>query len=116
MVRAADEILLIHVSDNHNGSRESGKKVLQTLADKCSRRNLRASTVQIANKNTVSALRDVCKTNAVDLLVVGSRGHGPIRRALLGSVSSAIAQANDCPVMVVKKPKHSAGAFLKVVA
>lgn len=37
-----------------------------------------------------------------DLLVVGSRGRGPIRRRLLGSVSHAVVHCAPCPVAVVR--------------
>jgi nucleotide-binding universal stress UspA family protein len=39
----------------------------------------------------------------VDLLVVGSRGYGPLTRALLGSVSRKVAQDAPCPVLVVRR-------------
>jgi nucleotide-binding universal stress UspA family protein len=39
----------------------------------------------------------------VDLLVVGSRGYGPLRRVLLGSVSTPLVRAAPCPVMVVPR-------------
>lgn len=39
------------------------------------------------------------------LLVVGSRGAGPIREVLLGSVSSYCVQHASCPVVVVREPK-----------
>ena len=34
-------------------------------------------------------------------IVVGSRGHGPLRAAILGSVSSQVVREADCPVVVV---------------
>jgi nucleotide-binding universal stress UspA family protein len=39
----------------------------------------------------------------VDLLVLGSRGYGPIGRALAGSVSGAVVRRVDCPVVIVPR-------------
>jgi nucleotide-binding universal stress UspA family protein len=39
------------------------------------------------------------------LLVVGSRGAGPIREVLLGSVSSYCVHHASCPVVVVREPE-----------
>ncbi|ROP35081.1 universal stress protein [Saccharothrix texasensis] len=39
------------------------------------------------------------------LLVVGSRGAGPIREVLLGSVSSHCVHHATCPVVVVREPE-----------
>lgn len=38
----------------------------------------------------------------VDLVVVGSRGLGGIRRALMGSVSDSVVRYAPCPVMTVR--------------
>ena len=38
-----------------------------------------------------------------DLLVVGSRGYGPIKRALLGGVSARLAQVIECPLVVLPR-------------
>jgi nucleotide-binding universal stress UspA family protein len=46
------------------------------------------------------------RSRELDLLVVGSRGHGPVRRALLGSTSAHLVQAAACPLVVV--PRHAA--------
>jgi nucleotide-binding universal stress UspA family protein len=40
----------------------------------------------------------------LDLLVVGSRGHGPVRRLLLGSTSTRLVREARCPVLVVPRP------------
>jgi nucleotide-binding universal stress UspA family protein len=39
----------------------------------------------------------------LDLLVLGSRGYGPVKGTLLGSVSARVMAAAPCPVMVVPR-------------
>jgi nucleotide-binding universal stress UspA family protein len=38
--------------------------------------------------------------NGIDLIVLGSRGGGPVRRALYGSVSSTVIQRARCPALI----------------
>ena len=47
----------------------------------------------------------------VGLIVMGSRGLGGIRRALMGSVSGSVVRHAHCPVLVVRKeePQEEAG-------
>ncbi|HEY6636340.1 MAG TPA: universal stress protein [Solirubrobacterales bacterium] len=40
----------------------------------------------------------------IDLLVLGSRGFGPVMRLLIGSVSSRVIREAPCPVLVVPRP------------
>ena len=40
------------------------------------------------------------------LIVVGSRGLGGVRRALMGSVSEAVTRHAHCPVLVVRKEER----------
>ena len=51
----------------------------------------------------VEKLLDVAEVG-VDLLVLGSRGFGPVMRLLIGSVSSRVIRGAPCPVMVVPRP------------
>lgn len=44
---------------------------------------------------------------AVDLLVIGSRGYGPLGRVLLGSVSTRLVRSAPCPVVVI--PRETGG-------
>lgn len=41
--------------------------------------------------------------HGLDLLVLGSRGYGPLRRVLLGSVASEVVRLAPCPVLVVPR-------------
>jgi nucleotide-binding universal stress UspA family protein len=43
------------------------------------------------------------QSGGADLIVVGSRGYGPVRRVMLGSVSAALMRSARCPVMVVPR-------------
>lgn len=47
----------------------------------------------------------------LDLLVLGSRAHGPVRRTLLGDVSADVLHGAACPVVVLPRGVHvTAGA------
>jgi nucleotide-binding universal stress UspA family protein len=43
------------------------------------------------------------RSGELDLLVLGSRGHGPVRAVLLGSVSSALVRSAESPVVVIPR-------------
>ena len=40
-----------------------------------------------------------------DLIVMGTRGHGGVRRAIAGSISDAVVRRAHCPVMTVRTEK-----------
>ncbi len=45
----------------------------------------------------------VAESADVDLLIVGSRGYGPVGAVLLGSASTALARAASCPIIVTPR-------------
>ncbi len=53
--------------------------------------------------NPVDKLLELSEVG-IDLLVLGSRGFGPVMRLLIGSVSSRVIRGAACPVMVVPRP------------
>lgn len=50
------------------------------------------------------AILAACEEAGVDLLVSGSRSHGPLARTLLGSVSRQLVHHAACPALVVPRP------------
>jgi nucleotide-binding universal stress UspA family protein len=57
----------------------------------------------VVEETPARALLD--QAEGADLLVVGSRGHGRIAGALLGSISQQVAQHAPCPVVIVRPQK-----------
>jgi nucleotide-binding universal stress UspA family protein len=51
----------------------------------------------------VRTLLEAAETG-LDLLVLGSRGFGPVMRLLIGSVSARVIRGAACPVLVVPRP------------
>jgi len=50
-----------------------------------------------------AALCRLAEERESDVIVIASRGHGALRRALLGSVSTHVVHNAPCPVMVVRR-------------
>eukprot|EP00906_Rhabdomonas_costata_P010909 RCo015348 len=50
-------------------------------------------------------IRDCASKKNVDIVVVGSRGQGVLKRAFLGSVSSDVAQTQGRSVLIVHRPE-----------
>ena len=53
-------------------------------------------------------------SETVDILVMGSRGYGPLKAVLLGGVSGQVIRSAACPVVVV--PRRAAAAVGSVFA
>jgi nucleotide-binding universal stress UspA family protein len=88
------------------------RTVVQQAADEALEASLREAGVPregieleraVVEDSPAYALLDQAKD--ADLLVVGSRGHGRIAGALLGSISQQVAQHAPCPVVIVRAPK-----------
>jgi nucleotide-binding universal stress UspA family protein len=57
---------------------------------------------EILEGPAVNAILSMVETRKPDLLVMGARGRGTWQGIILGSVSMAITQRAECPVLVVK--------------
>ena len=50
------------------------------------------------------------RSSRLDLLVVGSRGYGPLRRLMLGSTTVQLVRSSSCPVIVLPRGAEETGA------
>ncbi|KAJ3673238.1 hypothetical protein LUZ60_006612 [Juncus effusus] len=83
---------------------ENSKRIIARAVDICKSKRVNATTA-IVEGEPKDALCDAVEQLHVDLLVVGSRGLGMVKRAFLGSVSDYVAHHAKCPVLIVKPPK-----------
>lgn len=60
--------------------------------------------VVIVDKEPVAAVLGEAERFRADVIVVGWRGHGPVRRVLMGSTSRGVVRAATCAVLVVRRP------------
>lgn len=64
--------------------------------------------IEVSTRKLIGPIADIlaeaCEEDRIDLLIVGSRDYGPLRRALLGSVSNRLIHIASCPVLLVPRP------------
>jgi nucleotide-binding universal stress UspA family protein len=58
---------------------------------------------EILEGDPATCIVDAARYRNADLLVVGSRGHGALTSALIGSVSRKVMSSSPVPVMVVRE-------------
>ncbi len=56
--------------------------------------------------STASEIVDFAKDEQMDLVVMGSHGHGAMASMLLGNVAEHVVRHSPCPVMTVRSPEH----------
>ncbi|KAI3425494.1 Usp domain-containing protein [Psidium guajava] len=79
--------------------------VVRKAKDICNSRSVHDVTFQVMEGDARNVLCDAVEKHHASVLVVGSRGHGAIKRAILGSVSNYCSHHAHCTVLIVKRPK-----------
>ena len=59
---------------------------------------------RVVDASPVDAILNEARRVRADVIVMGWRGHGPVRRLLAGSVSRGVVRAAPCAVLVVRRP------------
>lgn len=81
------------------------------LADTARRARLGPVEMRLLDGPAGQAICDAAEIEGADVIVLGSRGHGGLRRAVLGSVSDHVIRHAPCSVLVTsthaeRHPQH----------
>lgn len=101
----SDTMWLDQAGIDHQSTVEGLRQAAEaTIAEAAARVTERAPDLELYEVRRVADPRVMLLDLAEDaaMLVLGSHGRGPVRRLLLGSVSSAVARHATCPVVVVR--------------
>jgi nucleotide-binding universal stress UspA family protein len=90
--------------------REQAEKILEEQAEKIEREGGKVAEkhLKIAERYRAQQIVQVAEDIGAGLIVMGSRGLGGVRRALMGSVSDSVVRHAHCPVLVVRPEKEQA--------
>jgi nucleotide-binding universal stress UspA family protein len=90
--------------------RKQAEDVLNEQVEKIeqSRGKVAEKHLRIAERYRAQQIVQVAEDIRTGLIVMGSRGLGGLRRALIGSVSDSVVRHAHCPVMVVRPEKEHA--------
>jgi nucleotide-binding universal stress UspA family protein len=93
----------VEVNSMHDSERSEHERV-EGLAAEALRELGDLATVHVVEGRPDVALAS--RSSELDLIVVGSRGYGPLKRLMLGSTSSKLVRSAACPVIVLPRGAH----------
>jgi nucleotide-binding universal stress UspA family protein len=87
--------------------REQAEDILNVQAAKIEQEGGKVTEkhLRIAERYRAQQIVQVAEDIGAGLIVMGSRGLGGVRRALMGSVSDSVVRHAHCPVLVVRPEK-----------
>jgi nucleotide-binding universal stress UspA family protein len=90
--------------------REQAEDILNEQAEKIEQEGgkVAGKHLRIAERYRAQQIVQVAEDIGAGLIVMGSRGLGGVRRALMGSVSDSVVRHAHCPVLVVRPEKERA--------
>ena len=94
-----------YVNEFNNGALKQATEIVAKAEDKIRKRFPALATdltTMVATGSPEQAIVEEAERWGADLIITGSHGHGFWKRALLGSVSTAIVHYAPCSVLVVR--------------
>ncbi len=95
------EMMWVPTIEFERARQEAAAKLLNQTREQTTRQGVTIENITL-HGSAAEAMADEAKAQAYDLLVVGSRGHGAVKRILMGSVASRLVHICERPVLVVR--------------
>ena len=84
-----------------------------TVGDEKARAGVPAEVLETTEVLHGSAAEELAAVSgALDLLICGSRGYGPVLSLVLGGVTSELAHTAHCPLLIVPRAPAGAGGVV----
>jgi nucleotide-binding universal stress UspA family protein len=84
-------------------NRRRAKEVLEQQAKRIEESGVSVKETHLLEGRADEEIVALAEEIGAGLIVMGSRGHGRLRRTLLGSVSDAVVRHAHCPVTIVRE-------------
>jgi nucleotide-binding universal stress UspA family protein len=84
-------------------NRRRAKEVLEQQAKRIEESGVSVKEIHLLEGRADEEIVALAEEVGAGLIVMGSRGHGRLRRTLLGSVSDAVVRHAHCPVTIVRE-------------
>ena len=84
-------------------NRREAKEMLEQQAKRIEQSGGTVEETHLREGRAEEEIVEVAEEIGAGLIVMGSRGYGRLRRALLGSVSDAVVRHAHCPVTIVRQ-------------
>src|ERR687889_286810 len=84
-------------------NRREAKEMLEQQAKKIEESGGTVNETHLREGRADEEIVELAEEIGAGLIVMGSRGHGRLRRALMGSVSDAVVRHANCPVTIVRE-------------
>ena len=81
---------------------KEAKDILENCVNRAKDDNITIETIFLEGQNVGSIIIDYIDKNNFEYVVIGSRGRGRFKHAILGSVSHRVLHHSKIPVLVVK--------------
>jgi nucleotide-binding universal stress UspA family protein len=84
----------------------SARLELAKLVTDDDRRTLKIHTVVETHLKAAGGITDYARRHNIDLVIVGTHGHGALKHLVMGSVAERVVRTAPCPVLTVRAEEH----------